>query len=755
MLQALSDVLNTLGGAEPAAFRARKKIDGSPSCIAASNFHGDRFVATKGFFAKDRKIARTPDDVKKYFGHAPDLARKMLKLLSHLDEINIPTNEIWQGDFLFDSETVFEADLGGELCVAFHPNTIVYAIPLKDPLARKVKRADIGVAWHTRYVGADVDALHISFDVSLNEIQQTPTVFQIDGSIGNPDKSSAFDQDKFLELQKLLSEIRSDVHKLQEKHVLETIATDSNMQTYFLSFRNYLIKAFNTQHSSDYSKQMLSWVKDKFDKEIAKKKMQKTKDALEATKEAELDKLRQLGSSALYDIGDAQKQIVELKEELIRKLESLAGWKTFLKYVDAGYLPTGEEGYAISDTEGNIQKFVSRLEFSKANFSKDVVKGWMSDSRIMEKTIDIPDTLPPKLADLLGVLGDAAGTLSKRQINQLASTVHTVLGNDGKKDELKLLSKAAGSLSQKLLPAITEAFSSVDRESLTKLNNALLVDPIIPEEMFKSFVGKPVVWKDLIYDKISQHYDDAEDAEIVTEALANLFWVEASGFGRGELLLAILTQGKKGVVGDVSAPFGELEIKSDGRVISARVSRGDSGAAEQAIYDIVSHYPEIQQLPEALWDITKKKHIAGPYTPRVKNLKTTYTAINEVLDPEKRKQFWSEVYTTYVDIFHVYAKRLGVVDETLVESISTLLAENKLEEAVIMLGALQFDIYKKCDGFDYLVFIGQKYMLIAQSTSDIINNATLAKKSSKKLLLKPPVIGPDGQQGNMSCFIVE
>jgi len=37
---------------------------------------------------------------------------------------------------------------------------------------------------------------------------------------------------------------------------------------------------------------------------------------------------------------------------------------------------TGQEGFVAIDHIGNAVKIVDRLEFSRANFSSDVIKGW-------------------------------------------------------------------------------------------------------------------------------------------------------------------------------------------------------------------------------------------------------------------------------------------------------------------------------------------------------------------------------------------
>jgi hypothetical protein len=50
--------------------------------------------------------------------------------------------------------------------------------------------------------------------------------------------------------------------------------------------------------------------------------------------------------------------------------------RTFLKTKD-GYEVTGQEGFVAIDHLGkNALKLVDRLQFSKANFSPEYIKGW-------------------------------------------------------------------------------------------------------------------------------------------------------------------------------------------------------------------------------------------------------------------------------------------------------------------------------------------------------------------------------------------
>ena len=73
---------------------------------------------------------------------------------------------------------------------------------------------------------------------------------------------------------------------------------------------------------------------------------------------------------------DLQKVIILAKLKLINILNRLGNVDTFLK-TNKGYKTTGQEGYVAIDTlGGDAVKIVDRLEFSYANFSPDILKGW-------------------------------------------------------------------------------------------------------------------------------------------------------------------------------------------------------------------------------------------------------------------------------------------------------------------------------------------------------------------------------------------
>jgi hypothetical protein len=67
--------------------------------------------------------------------------------------------------------------------------------------------------------------------------------------------------------------------------------------------------------------------------------------------------------------------IITAKEYIIAKLDSASSIGTMLK-TNNGFKVTSPEGYVAIDRVGNALKLVNRMEFSKANFSSDIIKGW-------------------------------------------------------------------------------------------------------------------------------------------------------------------------------------------------------------------------------------------------------------------------------------------------------------------------------------------------------------------------------------------
>lgn len=366
--------------------RVSVKLDGAPNVLGCSDYNGQMFVATKYAFnsktgeLREDRIAHSEEELDKVTSN-PEVKHKLSLLLKALPLIDIPKNEIWGGDYLFDNKDLEKDIIDDVPCILFHPNTIVYAVPEADPLATKIKKSKFGVAWHTCYRGEDLQHLKVNFDVNMSKIQEIPSIFQIDATMPSIAGVVTLTREESIEAEELLTNIKLHLDTLKVEKYYKDITSDSQYITYLNTYRNALIRQDKQVPTASG---FFRWLGEKYDAIIASKSTAKSKENWEAKKNLILNKISEEDLDYIYN---TQNLIRILKEIFINKLNNLTNLKTYLKYTDKHYQKANAEGYAISDINGNVQKFVSRLEFSKANFSKDVEKGWTSEKRELESQI--------------------------------------------------------------------------------------------------------------------------------------------------------------------------------------------------------------------------------------------------------------------------------------------------------------------------------------------------------------------------------
>ena len=240
VLNTLNDVFHALEG-ESTKSNIKLKIDGAPSCICASDFNGLTFVATKGFFSKERRYATTEEECDVLYGHAPELAEKMKALLRYLPSISIPYNEIWQGDFLFSKKDLNYTEDGN---ITIKPNTIVDSIPVDDPIGHLISEAEIGVAWHTRYTGSDIDNLKISFDANVDNVNTVPQVFRMDPRLPSIIGTGTLTLDETLKVSDILDQLSYDLRDLITSPIFPI---DNDLQLIINTYRNSQIRLGNEE----------------------------------------------------------------------------------------------------------------------------------------------------------------------------------------------------------------------------------------------------------------------------------------------------------------------------------------------------------------------------------------------------------------------------------------------------------------------------------------------------------------------------
>ena len=142
----LKSVRNMLAGSSGKKVNMTVKWDGAPAIICGVNpENGKFFVGTKSVFNVNPKINYTTGDIRK--NHSGELANKLSIALRELAKLNI--SGILQGDFLFSKSDLKNESIDGENMITFTPNTITYAVPIASDIGKRIRRARMGIVFHT------------------------------------------------------------------------------------------------------------------------------------------------------------------------------------------------------------------------------------------------------------------------------------------------------------------------------------------------------------------------------------------------------------------------------------------------------------------------------------------------------------------------------------------------------------------------------------------------------------------------------
>jgi hypothetical protein len=386
--------------------RVSVKIDGAPAVFVWNSFPGlpGPGLATKGLFAKTPKAAYNHELVDQYFGHAPDLAKKMHAMLDHIPELGVPEGQIWQGDFLYDKGSLNVKTIENEPHYIFHPNTIVYAVPVQSEIGARIGESDIGVVWHTVYTGDSVENVVASFSAKAESLNHVPGVFSTDPYIKSIAGIVTMTAEETAAMDKKLVEAEALAQQLISHPQYELVVDDEDfISSFFTVFQNDTIRRGKKVPDpetfiADFSTWALNKIRNKAEKTIAGLKTEKGQVAARQKMEHELQSVQEIIESSedvLILIIELVALFTDIKETFTRKMDALGGFQAYLQMKSGDFRRTGQEGFAISDISGNVVKFVDRTEFSFANFSTDVEKGWenkrVAESRIRERgTADNP-----------------------------------------------------------------------------------------------------------------------------------------------------------------------------------------------------------------------------------------------------------------------------------------------------------------------------------------------------------------------------
>lgn len=342
----------------PSTITLSVKIDGAPAMMLWSKFPGlaPFGVGTKTVFNKTPVTCHTPEQVEEVFGDRPDLANKLKVLLKYARFINIPEGEIWQGDFLFDKNTLKkEGDV-----ITFKPNTIKYSVEIDSELGEKITSSEFGIAWHTRYLGKNIVNVKPVFDIDLNQINDPGGIYMSEPyikQISAEKLEQMADSNSEIKdmLESLYTEL-SDLYTPEYKEVLEY----KTFNALFSAFHNNLIRSKKPLNEKTFIKDFLEFSAGKKSDAMIQK----------------LGKFIDDHYTSIISIIRLTNLISKLKSLFLSKLNKLETYKASVDLKQGGSKSINQEGFAISSPTGEVVKIVDREEFFYLNSSPDIVKGW-------------------------------------------------------------------------------------------------------------------------------------------------------------------------------------------------------------------------------------------------------------------------------------------------------------------------------------------------------------------------------------------
>ena len=370
----LRDLRDMLAGNTKTGISRTVKWDGAPAVFAGVDPNdGKFFVAKKGVFNKNPKVYKTPADVSA--DTSGDLRDKLLVALSEFSKLGIKKG-VYQGDLMFTKGDVKKEDIDGDSYFTFQPNTIVYAVPVNSPLGRNISRAKIGIVWHTTYTGASFDTMSASFGKDIaSKFNNVSSIWMTDATYQDESGRATFTEKETEQVTRVLASV-GRVFQNTPAELIDYWHKNPKLLDLVKIFNNTYVRQGKRINPRTHTQAFMNWMTDRYKKDLAKLKTP----ASQAKKKAEMKETMRIFSrfrkGQIQNVWTLMVLLADAKQMIINKMNQAGSLKTFLR-TRTGFKVTAPGGFcAIDHLSNDAVKIVDRMEFSKANFSKDIIKGW-------------------------------------------------------------------------------------------------------------------------------------------------------------------------------------------------------------------------------------------------------------------------------------------------------------------------------------------------------------------------------------------
>tara|TARA_R110001583_G_scaffold75504_1_gene207870 strand:- start:1801 stop:3024 length:1224 start_codon:yes stop_codon:yes gene_type:complete len=358
--QYLIDVLGMLQGKHKRKIKMSVKWDGAPFIMAGRHPQNKQhFVATKSAFAKEPKLNFTETDINNNHGDQPELAQKLKTALKFTKQMGI--KGLIGGDIMYTNAGEIQPTLHDEVeYISFKPNTTVYAVEKDSKLAKEINNSVMGVIWHSSYSDIDDSTKRDISSSEYKQLKKVPGVWMDDAEFTDSTGKVDIDEDEAKQVKDLIK-------------TADGIKINFNPITKYLPLINIYLNSEIREGSfiedpEGSFKRFLQWTTNRNNKAIDKLKSKKGKERKTDASREQLAELKSLDGD-IINLFKKSKLLQQAKQIFINKYNNAVyNTKHFFDNGDGTLRPSNPEGYVAINNDGDLVKFVDRLEFSRANF---------------------------------------------------------------------------------------------------------------------------------------------------------------------------------------------------------------------------------------------------------------------------------------------------------------------------------------------------------------------------------------------------
>jgi tRNA G18 (ribose-2'-O)-methylase SpoU len=209
----------------------------------------------------------------------------------------------------------------------------------------------------------------------VKTFNKVPTIWQDDATYHDYSGTATFTAAETQQVTAILS-TAGRIFQTIPAATLNDLANNKDLNQAVNTYNNAQIRAGKRiTNTRQHVVGLFNYIHDKYQKEIDSRKTQRGKDAQDAKRKEILKWFANHSQQDIIKIFDLLVALADAKQMIVNKMNEAGNISTFIRTA-SGFRVTGVEGFVAIDHVGNAVKIVDRMEFSKANFSADVIKGW-------------------------------------------------------------------------------------------------------------------------------------------------------------------------------------------------------------------------------------------------------------------------------------------------------------------------------------------------------------------------------------------